>query len=40
MPFRWLTDSPSPVEADIILLDWDLPNISGIELLVELRHAV
>jgi two-component system, OmpR family, response regulator ChvI len=26
-------------EADIILLDWDLPNISGIELLVELRQA-
>ena len=26
-------------EADIILLDWDLPNISGIELLVELRHC-
>ena len=26
-------------EADIILLDWDLPNISGIELLVELRQC-
>jgi two-component system response regulator ChvI len=26
-------------EADIILLDWDLPDISGIELLVELRHC-
>jgi two-component system, OmpR family, response regulator ChvI len=26
-------------EADIILLDWDLPKISGIELLVELRQA-
>jgi two-component system, OmpR family, response regulator ChvI len=25
-------------EADIILLDWDLPDISGIELLVELRR--
>src|SRR5712675_3091265 len=24
-------------EADIILLDWDLPGVSGIELLVELR---
>src|ERR1700686_5323178 len=26
-------------EADIILLDWDLPGISGVELLVELRQA-
>ena|ERR1700730_3415692 len=26
-------------EADIILLDWDLPEISGIDLLVELRQA-
>jgi two-component system, OmpR family, response regulator ChvI len=26
-------------EADIILLDWDLPNLSGIELLVELRQC-
>jgi two-component system response regulator ChvI len=26
-------------EADIILLDWDLPDVSGIELLVELRQA-
>jgi two-component system response regulator ChvI len=26
-------------EADIILLDWDLPEISGIELLVELRQV-
>jgi two-component system, OmpR family, response regulator ChvI len=26
-------------EADIILLDWDLPEISGIELLVELRQC-
>jgi FixJ family two-component response regulator len=26
-------------EADIILLDWDLPDISGIELLVELRYC-
>ena len=26
-------------EADIILLDWDLPEISGIELLAELRQA-
>ena len=26
-------------EADIILLDWDLPGISGIELLVELRQC-
>ena len=26
-------------EADIILLDWDLPGISGIDLLVELRHC-
>src|SRR5450631_1271227 len=26
-------------EADIILLDWDLPGVSGIELLVELRQA-
>src|SRR3984893_10665841 len=26
-------------EADIILLDWDLPQISGIELLVELRQV-
>ena len=26
-------------DADIILLDWDLPEISGIELLVELRQA-
>ena len=25
-------------EADIILLDWDLPEVSGIELLVELRR--
>jgi two-component system response regulator ChvI len=25
-------------EADIILLDWDLPDISGIELLIELRR--
>ena len=28
-----------PSEADIILLDWDLPEISGIELLFELRQA-
>src|SRR6267378_6915652 len=26
-------------EADIILLDWDLPDISGIELLVALREC-
>ena len=26
-------------EADIILLDWDLPDVSGIELLVELRQC-
>ena len=26
-------------EADIILLDWDLPEVSGIELLVELRYC-
>jgi two-component system response regulator ChvI len=26
-------------EADIILLDWDLPGVSGIELLVELRQC-
>jgi two-component system response regulator ChvI len=26
-------------EADIILLDWDLPEISGIDLLVELRQV-
>jgi two-component system response regulator ChvI len=26
-------------EADIILLDWDLPDVSGIELLVELRRC-
>jgi two-component system, OmpR family, response regulator ChvI len=26
-------------EADIILLDWDLPDISGIEVLVELRQC-
>jgi two-component system response regulator ChvI len=26
-------------EADIILLDWDLPEISGIELLIELRQV-
>jgi two-component system response regulator ChvI len=26
-------------EADVILLDWDLPEISGIELLAELRQA-
>jgi len=26
-------------EADILLLDWDLPKVSGIELLVELRQA-
>jgi two-component system response regulator ChvI len=26
-------------EADIILLDWDLPSVSGIELLVELRQV-
>ena len=26
-------------EADIILLDWDLPEVSGIELLVELRQV-
>jgi DNA-binding response OmpR family regulator len=26
-------------EADIILLDWDLPDISDIELLVELRQC-
>ena len=26
-------------EADIILLDWDLPSVSGIELLVELRQC-
>ena len=26
-------------EADIILLDWDLPKVSGIELLVELRQC-
>jgi two-component system response regulator ChvI len=26
-------------EADIILLDWDLPGVSGIELLVELRQS-
>lgn len=26
-------------EAELILLDWDLPGISGIELLVELRKA-
>jgi two-component system response regulator ChvI len=26
-------------EADIVLLDWDLPQISGLELLVELRQA-
>jgi two-component system response regulator ChvI len=26
-------------EGDIILLDWDLPDVSGIELLVELRQA-
>jgi two-component system response regulator ChvI len=27
------------IEADIILLDWNLPSISGIELLVELRQC-
>jgi two-component system response regulator ChvI len=26
-------------EADIILLDWDLPSVSGIELLVDLRRC-
>src|SRR5258707_3372769 len=26
-------------EADIILLDWDLPDVSGIELLVDLRQC-
>src|SRR5882757_7406816 len=26
-------------EADIILLDWDLPGVPGIELLVELRQC-
>jgi two-component system, OmpR family, response regulator ChvI len=26
-------------EADMILLDWDLPGVSGIELLVELRQC-
>jgi two-component system response regulator ChvI len=26
-------------DADIILLDWDLPSVSGIELLVELRQS-
>jgi CheY-like chemotaxis protein len=26
-------------EADIILLDWHLPGVSGIELLVELRRS-
>src|ERR1700730_16677163 len=26
-------------EADIILLDWDLPGVSGIELLVDLRQC-
>ena len=27
------------IEADIILLDWDLPDVSGIELLVTLREC-
>ena len=26
-------------EADIVLLDWDLPDVSGIELLVALRQC-
>src|SRR3984893_2804680 len=28
-----------PSEANIVLLDWNLPGVSGIELLVELRQA-
>ena len=39
MPYLWPMASPSRVKPTSSFSDWDLPDVSGIELLVELRQC-